>query len=287
MLLQQFTREEVEAAMKQMEPITAPGPNGMPPLFYQSFWSTVGEDVCSAVLDCLQNCKIPPIINHTHIALIPKVKSPEKISEYRPISLCSVIYKLVSKVLANRLKSILPSVISEKPKCFPGWYTDNILMAFETLHYMKHHHNGKSGFMALKLDMSKAYDRVEWKYLELVMKIMGFASRWVDLMLECISSVSYSILINSEPSPIIHPTRGIRQGDLLSPYLFLFCTEGLHSLLQQAAVSGQIRGISICKKSPRLTQLFFADDSILFCRSSIAECHKIQGLLNSYESAYG
>ena len=113
MLLRQFNKVEVEAIMKQMEPIIASGLDGMPLLFYQSFWSIVGVDVCSAVLDCLNNCKIPTDINHTHIALIPKVKSLERITKYHPISLFTVIYKLVFKVLANRLKSILPSVISE------------------------------------------------------------------------------------------------------------------------------------------------------------------------------
>lgn len=101
-----------------MEPITTPGPDGMLPLFYQSFWSTVGEDVCFAMLNCFLNCKIPFVINRTHIALILEVKSLEKISEYHPISLYSVIYKLVSKVLANRLKSILPSVILENQSAF-------------------------------------------------------------------------------------------------------------------------------------------------------------------------
>ena len=123
----------------------------------------MGVDVCSAVLDCLNNCKIPTDINHTHIALIPKVKSLERITKYRPISLFTVIYKLVFKVLANRLKSILPSVISENQSAFQVGrvITDNSLVAFETLHYMKHHLTGRSGFMALKLDMSKAYNRVE------------------------------------------------------------------------------------------------------------------------------
>ena len=166
-LLREFSQEEVETAINQMKAISAPGPDGMPPLFYQSFWNTINEDVCSAVLDCLNNCRIPKEINHTHIALIPKVKSPERMSEFRLISLCSVIYKLVSKVLANRLKCILPSIVSENQSAFQAGRViiDNILMAFETLHYMKYHQSGKSGFMALKLDMSKAYDRVEWLFL--------------------------------------------------------------------------------------------------------------------------
>ena len=185
-----------------------------------------------------------------------------------------MIYKVVSKVLANRLKGILPSVVSENQSTFQAGrlITDNIPMAFETLHYMKHHKKGKSWFMTMKLDMSKAYDWVEWKYLEQIMKRIGFADRWVALMMECISTVSYSILINGDPTPIIHPTRGIRQGDPLSPYLFLFYTEGLHSLPQHPADSGQIRGVSICKLGPRLTHLFFADNSLLFCRSTISEC---------------
>ena len=112
-LLKPYSKEEVDAALSQMEPITAPGPDGMPPLFYHSFWNFFEKDVSSAVLDCLNNCKVPTEINHTNITLIPKVKSPEFITEFRPISLCNVVYKLVSKVLANRLKAVLPAVISE------------------------------------------------------------------------------------------------------------------------------------------------------------------------------
>ncbi|XP_075663011.1 uncharacterized protein LOC142632511 [Castanea sativa] len=216
-LLRPFTREKIEIAIKQMEPIMAPGPDGMPPLFYQSFWSLVGDKVCSAVLDCLNNCKIPHEINHTNITLIPKVKSPENITEFRPISLCNVIYKLVSKVLANRLKVVLPAIVSENQSAFQAGrvITDNVLMAFETLHYMKNHQSGKSGFMALKLDMNKAYDRVEWLYLEKIMRKMGFDEKWVALMMECTTSVSYSILINGVPTDVIHPSRGIRQGSIL------------------------------------------------------------------------
>ena len=120
--------------------------------------------------------------------------------------------------------------------------------------------------MALKFDMSKAYDRVEWSFLECLLRKMGFHRRWVNLMMECITTVSYSILINWEPSQTIHPSRGLRQGDPLSPYLFLLCTEGLHGLISRAATSSDIMGISICRNGPRLIHLFFANDSLIFCR---------------------
>ena len=139
--------------MNQMEPATAPGPDGMPPLFYQSFWSIIGDEICSAVLDCLNKCKIPAVINHTNITFIPKVKSPENIIEFRPISLCNVVYKLVSKVLANRLKMVLPAVVSENQSAFQAGrvITDNVLMAFETLHYMKNHQFGQVGFLGFEI----------------------------------------------------------------------------------------------------------------------------------------
>ena len=104
-------------------------------------------------------------------------------------------------------------------------------MAFETLHHMKTKKFGKKGHLALKLDMSKAYNRVEWVFLERIMLKMGFNSKWVGWILECIRSVTYSIIVNGEPQGHIVPTRGIRQGDPLLPYLFLLCSEGLNGLI--------------------------------------------------------
>ena len=107
-----------------------------------------------------------------------------------------------------------------------------------------------------------------------MMNQMGFDARWIALIMECISTVSYSILINGDPSDIFHPSRGLRQGDPLSPYLFLICSKGLHSLLQKEADAGHIRGVSICKKGPRLTHIFFADDSLVFCRATLLNAKK-------------
>ena len=148
-------------------------------------------------------------------------------------------------------------------------------------------HSGKEGYMAIKLDMSKAYDRVEWGYLESVMVKMGFTDHWIKLMMLCVKTVTYSILVNGEPKGMITPTRGIRQGDPLSPFLFLLCTEGLNGLLLQAAHQGHIKGYSLCRNSPRLTHLLFADDSLLFCRATNKKCQGVLDILDVYGKCSG
>ena len=275
-----YNREEMEVAIKQMAPLKAPGPNGMPLVFYRSFWPDIGMDVSDAVLSCLNSSTLLKSINHTFITLIPKVNNPESVAQFRPISLCNVIYKILSKVIVNRLKPILKSIISETQSAFVAdrLITDNILIAFESLHHMKTQCSGKTGFMALKLDMSKAYDRVEWVFLEKILLKMGFQDTWVAMIMQCITTVSYSILVNGRPTGLIYPSQGLRQGDPLSPFLFLFCAEGLNALLCQAANNGEIRGYSICRADSKITHLFFVDDCLLFCRATSIECAKIQSI---------
>ena len=190
---------------------------------------------------------------------------------------------------ALMLQPLILNIISETQSAFVPvrMITDNILIAFETLHHMHNQRSGKVGSMALKLDMSKAYDRVEWGFLKQVMLKMGFHSQWMSLIMECNSTISYSLLINGEPTGNIIPSRGLRQGDPISPYLFLLCAEGLNGLLNKAASQGDIHGVSISRRGPKLTHLFFADDSLLFCRATQAECGKIQEVLQVYESVSG
>ncbi|KAL0011163.1 hypothetical protein SO802_006271 [Lithocarpus litseifolius] len=284
-----FTAEEVKVALFQMGPTKAPGPDGMNALFYQKFWHVVGDFVVLAVLDFLNNGNMLPDINHTNIVLIPKVKNPERMSEFRPISLCNVIYKIISKVLANRLKQVLPQIISPTQSAFvPGrLITDNVLVAYETLHTMHYRKKGKKGYMALKLDISKAYDRVEWHFLHRIMEKLGFPTIWIDRVMSCVTTTSLSILINGKPYGLIHPSRGIRQGDPLSPYLFLLCAEGFTALLKEAESEGRIKGVSICRGAPQITNLMFADDSLLFCQATRAEGETITEILQTYERASG
>ena len=155
------------------------------------------------------------------------------------------------------------------------------------VHFLRRKRSGKDGFMSLKLDMSKAYDRIEWKYLEEVMKQMGFSPKWIQLLMFCVTTVSFSVLVNGEPKGPIQPTRGLRQGDPISPYLFLLCIKGLITLLNKTNVQHQIKGFQVCRGAPKLNHLLFADDSILFCRANMQSCLVLQHRLDIYEKASG
>ena len=141
--------------------------------------------------------------------------------------------------------------------------------------------------MALKLDKSKAFDRVEWICLENIITKMGFHLRWITMVMNYVTSVTYSIRINGVPRGCITPSRGLRQRDPPSPYLFLLCAEGLSALIHRASEVGTLRGLQVCKQSPHVTHLFFADNSLLFCNATIANCEKVQRLLLVYEKATG
>ncbi|KAK9995712.1 hypothetical protein SO802_020398 [Lithocarpus litseifolius] len=273
MLVGDFIADECRRALKKMYPLKASGPNGMPPLFFQHFWPTCGEVVTKTILDFLNLRIVPPNFNDTHIVLIPKIQEPKKITDFRPICLCNIVYKIASKAIVNRLKKILPFIISDIQSAFVHGrlITDNVLLAFETMHHISMKKGGKMGEMTLKLDMNKAYDRMEWGCLDKIMERLGFDSKWRSLSMLCISFVTYSIKINGKPTGHITPSRGICQGNPLSPYLFLLCAEGLSTLIQQAVGRGQLDGIAVCHGGPKLSHLFFADDSLIFCKATIAE----------------
>ncbi|CAL8151990.1 unnamed protein product [Prunus armeniaca] len=264
-LLLPYSRDEIEVALNSIGPSKAPGP------------------------DVLNGSDGVNDFNHTLVALIPKVNSPTRVSEYRPISLCNVLYKIISKTLANRLKKVLPEVISEFQSAFiPNrMILDNVLAAFETVHCLKR--RGKTGKkkLILKLDMAKAYDRVEWKFLEQMLRTMGFPIRFIQLIMGCVTTVSYSLLIQGRPFGRIIPSRGLRQGDPISPYLFLIVAEAFSALLQQAERDSRLHGVSIAPSAPSINHLFFADDSLLFCNAGTTEALELKRIFGVYESASG
>jgi hypothetical protein len=232
---------------------------------------------------------MPSKWNDTTIVLILKVKRPVHVKDLWPISLCNVIYKLVSKVIANRLKKVLHEVISPSQSAFvPGrLITDNILIAYEMTHFLKRRKKGKNGYAAIKLDMSKAYDQVAWPFLRDMMLCLGFAQKWVDLVMNCVTSIKYRIRVNGELSVELIPERGLRQGDPISPYLFLLCAEGFSALLSKAEFDGKLQGIRVCRGAPTVSHLLFADDSLILCKANEENAIKLKQILTVYEECFG
>ena len=184
-LNQPFSEEEIVIALNQMHPTKAPGPDGLPAVFFQKHWKSVSKGVLTTCLYILnEGGNIAPL-NHTYITLIPKSAKPKRVMDYRPISLCNVIYRVIAKTIANRLKQMLHLVISPSQSAFiPNrLITDNIIIGYECLHKIRHSKGKKNGLLALKLDISKAYDRVEWNFLRFTMERLGFSSKWVDLIM--------------------------------------------------------------------------------------------------------
>lgn len=258
-LLRTFEASEIDFALSQLHLLKSLGPDGFAAVFFQKSLPTIRNEVCHAALDFLNGGSFDEKINETYICLIPKIKNPSQIMEYCPISLCNVIYKLISKVLDNRMKRILATIISPNQIAFiPGrLITDNILVAFKALYTMDTRMKGKGGYMTLKLDMSKAYDKMEWAFLEAIMRKLGFADRWANLTMTCVCTVSYSVLINGQPYGRINPSRGPRQGDPLSPYFFILCVEGLTGMLNRAERERGFTSLPLTRGRTTLNHLFF------------------------------
>uniref|UniRef100_A0A803Q8P9 Reverse transcriptase domain-containing protein n=1 Tax=Cannabis sativa TaxID=3483 RepID=A0A803Q8P9_CANSA len=288
-LVKPFTSEEVYAALQAMGPDKSPGIDDMCAMFYQKDWDIIGDLVTKAVLSVLNEGADSTAFNRTIITLIPKIKKPQRMKDYRPISLCNVISKLVTKVLVSRFKPVLPLVISEAQSAFlPNrLITDNILVDFELVHAIKHKTSGRNGIATFKLDMSKAFDRVEWRFIEEVMRKMGFAKRWIALIMGCLTTNNFSFLINGEVTGALTPTRGLQQGCPLSPYLFFICSEGLSRLLQHEQHSGHLKGFKLTRSALPISHLFFADDILLFCQADESSCLAIKRVLDIYHKAFG
>ncbi|KAL8125715.1 hypothetical protein AgCh_013104 [Apium graveolens] len=283
------TDEEVRKAIFSMHSDKSPGPDGLNPMFYKTFWPVVCNDVVNFCNKFISEGVLPDGINHTLVCLIPKVKQPEQMTDMRLISLCNVLFRILFKVLANRLKSCLNQLISDKQSAFVEGrlLTDNALIAFEVNHYIKRKTQGKTGVVGLKLDVSKAYDRLEWRFLEQILKRFGFSESWVDRMMLCVKSVSYTFTHNGSIFGEVIPERGLRQGDPISPYLYILCVEGLSSIIRRNEAVGLIHGCVIARGAPAISHLLFADYCYLFFRAANVEAKIVKDILNRYERMSG
>ena len=212
-------------------------------------------------------------MNSTLISLIPKMKSLEVVAHLRPISLCNMNYKVVTKVIVNRLRPLLNELVGPEQASFISWRQscDNVIIIQELLHIMRKM-KGKNGAMIIKIDLEKAYDRVMWDFLHQTLEWASIPHELIKLIMNCVQVEATAILWNGEKSKSFVPSKGLRQGDPLSPYIFVFCMECLSYLILQATKGQQWRGVKTSRVGPRITHIMFADD-LLLC----AEATPLQG----------
>jgi hypothetical protein len=224
-------------------------------------------------------------INSTFLALIPKVNKPSYFSDYRPIALCNLCYKIIEKVIAKRLKPILSRVLSDEQLGFlkGRQILDAIGTAQECLHNIK---SKKLQAIILKLDLKKAYDCTNWDFLRLILLQSGFGINTTNWIMACVVSTSYATLINGEATKFFKRSKGLRQGCLLSPLLFILVMEGLSLSLKKAQNDGLITRIKVSRLI-KILHLLFVDDILIMSKASSTEWEKIQEILHVFCQASG
>lgn len=277
------TIKEIHDIIKGMRSNAAPGPDGLNAAFYKSSWSWINQDVYKVVMDFYSNAYLPSELNHTFISLIPKKHLPSIPQDFRPIGLCNVIYKIIAKSIANRIKDHLPDYISQNQSAFIAnrHISSNIIITQEILHSF-HLKSWKHHAFLLKIDLAKAFDRIEWSFISQALHRLGFQDYFINLVHTCISTPSLAILVNDEPTPFFHPQRGLRQGCPLSPYLFVLAINELSIRLQQELNNSNLCGVVLGEGAPPIHSLMFADDLILCGKATPAEAHLIKDILYSF-----
>ncbi|XP_021722577.1 uncharacterized protein LOC110690060 [Chenopodium quinoa] len=212
-----------------------------------------------------------------------------KVGHLRPIGLCNTVYKCASKCLVARVRHYLPFLISDSQHTFVQGrvMTDNILMSHELMEKINSSKTGTNWLASIKIDMSKAYDRIHWSFLLQFLKAYGFPERWLQMIQQCLATVSYKSLINGTTSETFKPRCGLRQGDPISPYLFLFCMDIFSRMLHLGHDLKLFQGIKLSRRSPTISHLFFADDALIFFRPSSTTCTNIIQIIQRFTKISG
>lgn len=216
-------------------------PDGVTFGFIKQSWNLIKDDVLKFLVEFHRNGRLAKGINNTFFALIPKVESPQRLIDFLPISLVGSMYKILAKVLANRLRVVIGLVILDSQSTFikGRQILDGILVANEVVDEARKH---KKELLLFKVDFEKAYDSIDWRYLVSVMLKMGFPTLWRKWIKECIGTASALVLVNGSPTDEFYLERGLRQGKPLSPFLFLLAAEGFHVLMESLSANHLFTG---------------------------------------------
>ncbi|XP_019262934.1 PREDICTED: uncharacterized protein LOC109240719 [Nicotiana attenuata] len=276
-LIQTFIVKEVKQAMFSIDVNKSPGPDGYGSSFYREAWNIIGNDVTAAILEFMENGKLLRKVNSTVISLIPKVLVPEFASQFRPISCCNVIYKCISKMMCKRLKKAVSILVAENHVAFVEgrFFIHNVLIYHDLL---RHYNRKTSPRCLMKIHLRKAYDMINWDFIEEALKGFGFPDSFTKLVITCVTTTQSSIRINGENHGYFKGRRGLRQGDPISLLLFVLVMEYLSRVLGKMSELPDFRYHPMCKET-RLTHLVFADDLMIFCKGNLKSIARVMEAL--------
>lgn len=250
-------------------------------------------DVSHAVLSFLTRGYLLKESNKTLITLILKIPVPNTFKDFRPIGLCNTVYKIISKCLVNRLQPLMDKVFGQLITPFQNGFvkgrsiTDNLILVSELMTFIQKSKRRKKHWCALKLDITKAYDKLSWNFLEAVLQQMHFSELWIRLLMGTVRSVSYTLLLNGQMAGSFVPECGLQQVDPLSPYLFIICANVLSCMLLRLESSKQLKGISFGNSCPPITHLMYVDDVVLFFQPTVDSCKRVAEVLQKYARLAG
>ena len=281
-----FSGKDILDTFKQMPKNKSPGPDGFTAEFFIKAWSIVGADVEAAILHFFNSGHMPRIVNSAAVALVPKTSNPSVMQDFRPISCCNTLYKCISKLLSRRLQLVLKSLISPYQSAFlPGRSIGDNVLLVQSLCKDYHRDQGPPR-CAIKIDIHKAFDSLNWDFMFATLRRMNFPPQFIDWVHACITSAMFSIKVNGSLEGYFNGRSGLRQGDPLSPYLFVLAMEVFTACIRKATSSTDFQ-YHWRTKDILLSHLIFADDVFMFCRGDL---HSVQALycgLNWFSSISG
>lgn len=278
-LLKPFTDEEISNVIWKMEPDKSLGPDGFSIHFYRLCWDIIKADLHQMIKIFLRKAKVGRSTKSTFLALIPKEANPETFDRFGPILLCNTsYYKILTKLLANRIKPLLEKLISPNQGGFvKGRHIlDNVILVQEIIHSS---HQRKEKGMLVKLNMENAFDRVRHSFLLQVLYAFGFSSEFVKLIKPCIGEPWITTLVNGRPENYFKASRGIRQGCPLSPFLYILMTDSLSRKLTDENLNGTLPGMRVIPRTSPIYHALFANDSILLGGASIKIARALSGVI--------
>ena len=284
-----FQEDEMTGVVRNMNGDKSPSPDGFPMSFFHACWQVIKSDLMAVFDEFYASGSFERSLNATFLTLIPKKANAVEVRDFRPISLLGSVYKIVAKVVANRLSVVLGCLVSSPQNAFVKGrqITDSVLIANEILDSRM---KDKVPGVICKLDIEKAYDHVNWHFLLYLLERCGFPEKWCQWIHFCISTVCFSILINGSPEGFFRNSRGIRQGDPLSPLLFVLIMEALSRMMTKAVAEGLLSGFQVGvlgSDSLCISHLLFADNTLIFSDANPNHILHLQLLFTWFEAISG